>query len=191
MLIFDSQGLSFDYYQYKRAYMGSIASKTNINGTSLTTVGIANLGIKLDYAKLAYKWWLGSGNNVVRLGAGSAYYGIGLNASATASVNSATAAISNGYSEYAVAPLLEIGVRHAFSPNLRLFANVSGAKKSGGQLHGEVYNASVGVEWFPVKNVDLVVDYSMNQMDLRRDATITEEFRVRSQEPTAFVKVRF
>ncbi len=191
MMIFDSQGLSFDYFQYKQAYAGSIASNTNINGTSLTTVGSANLDIKLDFAKLAYKWWLGNGNTVVGLGAGAAYYRIGLNANATASVNSATAAISNGYRENAVAPLLEIGVRHAFSPDLRLFANVSGAKKSGGQLHGEVYNASVGVEWFLVKHVGVVVDYSMNQLDLQRDATITEKFKVRSQGPSAFVKVRF
>ena len=191
IMIFDSQGLSFDFFQYKRSYTGAIANNTNINGTALTTVGNANLDIKLDVAKLEYKWWFGSGNTVIGLGAGAAYYKVNLNATATASINNATASINSQYSDDGVAPLLGIGVRHAISSDLRLFADVSGMKKSGGQTHGEIYNAAVGVEWFPIKNIGVVLDYSMSQIDLTRDDAIDVNFKLKLQGPSAFVKVRF
>ena len=79
IMIFDSQGLSFDYYQYKRGYTGSIANNTNVLGTTFTTVGNANLDINLDFTKLEYRWWFGSGDTVMGLGAGAAYYNISMN----------------------------------------------------------------------------------------------------------------
>lgn len=191
IMIFDTQGLSFDYYQYKRGYTGAIANNMNVTGTALTTVGNANLDLKLDFAKLEYRWWFGSGNTVIGLGAGAAYYKISLNANATASINGSTASTSAEYSNDAVAPLLGIGVRHAISPDLRLFADASGVKQSRGRLNGEIYNAAVGVEWFPIKNVGVVFDYSMSQFDLTRHDAIDVNFKLKLQGPSAFVKVRF
>jgi uncharacterized protein YjbJ (UPF0337 family) len=191
IMIFDSQGLSFDYYQYKRGYTGAMANNTNVNGTALTTVGNASLNIKLDFAKLDYKWWFGTGNTVIGLGAGAAYYMVSLNANATASINNATAGINAEYSNDAVAPLLEIGVRHAISPDLRLFADASGVKHSQGRLNGEIYNAAAGLEWFPIKNVGVVFDYSMSQFDLTRSDAIDVNLQLKLHGPSAFVKVRF
>lgn len=191
IMIFDSQGLSFDFFQYKRGYTGAIANNTNVNGTALTTVGNANLDIKLDFAKLEYRWWFGGGNTVIGLGAGAAYYKISLNANATASINSSTAGTSAEYSDDAVGPLLGIGVRHAISPDLRLFADASGMKHSRGRLNGDIYNAAVGVEWFPIKNVGVVLDYGMSQIDLTRDDAIDVKLKLKLQGPSAFVKVRF
>jgi len=191
LMIFDSQGLSFDYFQYKRGYTGTIANNSNINGNALTTVGNATFDMKFDFAKLEYRWWFGSGNTVVGLGAGAAYYKATLNATATASVNNSTAAINAEYIDDAVAPLLGIGLHHAINPDLRLFADVSGMRKLGGQMHGEVYNAAVGVEWFPIKNIGLVLDYSMSRFDLTRDDVVDVNFKLKLQGPSAFVKVRF
>ena len=191
IMIFDSQGLSFDYYQHKRDYTGAIANNANVMGTSLTTVGNASLDIKLDFAKLEYRWWFGSGNTVIGLGAGAAYYKISLNANATASINNATASINEEYSDDAVAPELGIGVRHAISPDLRLFADASGVKRSRGRWSGDIYNAAVGVEWFPIKNAGVVFDYSTSQVDLTRHDVVDENFKLKLQGPSAFVKVRF
>ena len=191
IMIFESQGLSFDYYQYNHDYTGSIANNANSNGTTLTTVGNATLNTKLDFAKLAYKWWFGSGNTVVGIGAGAAYYRISLSANATATVNNSTAAINNGYSDDTYAPLLELGVRHAISHDLRLFADFSGVKKSDGLLTGEIYNAALGFEWFPTQNVGVVLEYGMSQIDLNRNDSVSENFKVRFQGPSTFVKVRF
>lgn len=80
-------------------------------------------------AKFAYKWWIGSGNTVLGLGAGVAYYRVSLDSNALAGVKGATATFSQHDNDDAFAPLLELGVRHAIRPDLRLFADVSGVRK--------------------------------------------------------------
>ena len=191
VLLFDSQGLSFDYYQFKRGYGDSLASNFNVGSGTVTTTGAANLDVKVDFAKLAYKWWLGSGNTVLGLGLGAAYYRVGLDLNATAAITGGgTGSIRQSDSDDAVAPLLEVGLRHAISPDLRLFADASGVKKTGSSVRGEIYNAAVGVEWFPMKNVGVVLDYGLTDIDLHRDSN-NARFRVKLKGPSAFVKVRF
>ncbi|MDH6165889.1 hypothetical protein M2282_001017 [Variovorax boronicumulans] len=193
LLLGDSQGISFDYYRYKRDYDGALNSNTSLGpfGT-LSAVGNANFNTKLEFAKLSYKWWLGSGNTVFGLGAGAAYYRATLGASALASVNGQFGTIERSSSDNAIAPLLEIGVRHAITPDLRLFADASGVWKSSGRFHGNIYNASAGVEWFPVKNVGVVLSYGVTNIDLTRDSDFADSrLKVRLQGPSAFVKARF
>ncbi|MES2414532.1 MAG: hypothetical protein V4614_12065 [Pseudomonadota bacterium] len=191
LLLFDSQGLSFDYYQFRRDYGGTLASNTTIGGGQVNTTGTANLNVQIDFAKLAYKWWFGSGNTVLGLGAGAAYYQAKFNFLGTASLNGATGAVNSNYSDHAYAPLLEVGVRHAFSENLRVFADASGISKGGGTLNGNIYNAAVGVEWYPVKNVGLVLDYGMTDINIKRNDGSAADLKIRLVGPSAFVKVRF
>jgi len=191
VLLFDSQGLSFDYYQFKRGYGDSLASNINTGSGTVTTTGSANLDVKVDFAKLAYKWWFGSGNTVMGVGLGAAYYRVGLDLSATAAVGASTGSIRQSDSDDAVAPLLELGLRHAISPDLRLFADASGVKKTGGSTRGEIYNAAVGVEWFPAKNVGVVLDYGLTDIDIHREDSNNARFRVKLKGPSAFLKVRF
>lgn len=193
MLIGDSQGISFDYYQYKRDYTGGVASNNSFGGLgSLNAFGNASINTKLDFAKLSYKWWLGTGNTVFGLGAGAAYYRATLGASATAVVNGQVGTYSESSSDNAIAPLLEVGVRHAITPDLRLFADASGVWKNNGRFHGNIYNASAGVEWFPVKNVGVVLAYGVTNIDLTRENNFADtRLKVRLQGPSAFLKARF
>ncbi|MDP9880364.1 hypothetical protein J2W25_004693 [Variovorax boronicumulans] len=193
VLIGDSQGLSFDYYRYKRDYEGQVAGNTSFGSfDSLSAIGNANLSAQLDFAKLAYKWWLGSGNTVFGLGAGAAYYRATLGASALVGVNGQVRSVSERSSDNAIAPLLEVGVRHAITPDLRLFADASGVWKSSGRFHGNIYNAAAGVEWFPVKNVGLVLSYGVTNIDLTREGGFADSrLKVRLQGPSAFLKARF
>lgn len=193
VLLGDSQGISFDYYQYKRDYSGGVANSTSFGSFgTLNSFGNASVNTKLDFAKLSYKWWIGSGNTVLGLGAGAAYYRATLGATALASVNGQVGTLSESSSDNAIAPLLEIGVRHAITPDLRLFADASGVWKNGGRFHGNIYNASAGVEWFPVKNVGLVLSYGVTNIDLTREAGFADSrLKVRLQGPSAFLKARF
>lgn len=194
LILFDSQGLSFDYYQYKHNYTGAVANNIHVFGSTLTTTGNANLDFKMDFAKLSYKWWLGSGKTVLGLGAGAAYYKIDMSANATATLSGGlggTASTSGAFNDDAVAPLLEIALRHAVNPELRLFAKGAGVKKTGGRMHGDIYNTAVGLEWFPTKNVGVVLDYSMSQIDITRDATYETNLNFKVQGPSTFVKVRY
>lgn len=191
LLLFDSQGLSFDYFRYSRSYSQSVGGNFTVGPNQVAASADATLDTKIEFAKLAYKWWIGSGNTVVGLGAGAAYYRVGLDARANATVNGTSAAFSTSESEDAIAPLLEVGVRHALTPDFRLFADASGVWKNGGKVHGSIYNAAVGVEWFPVKNVGLVLSYGVTDIDLKRDDTIDTRLRVKLQGPSAFLKARF
>lgn len=191
VLLFDSQGLSFDYFQYRRDYGGSLASNNTVGSGTVNTTGNANLNAQIDFAKLSYRWWFGSGNTVLGLGAGAAYYEAKFNFVATATVGGATGAVNNNYSDHAYAPLVEVGVRHAINDNFRLFAEASGISKGGGNLNGNIYNATVGVEWFPVKNVGLVLDYGMTDINLARNDASNAQLKVRLLGPSAYLKVRF
>ncbi|BEP60742.1 hypothetical protein GmRootV213_12960 [Variovorax sp. V213] len=193
LLIGDSHGLSFDYYRYKRDYFGQAGGNESFGGFgTVSAVGNANLNVKLDFAKLSYKWWLGSGNTVFGLGAGAAYYSIDVGTNANVAVNGRIRTLNEDSSDNAVAPLLEVGVRHAISPDLRLFADFSGVRKGGGRFHGSIYNASAGVEWFPVKNVGLVLAYGATHIDMARETSTAEtRVKVKLNGPSAFVKARF
>lgn len=194
LLLGDSQGLSLDYYRYSRDFSRSFAGSGTIGSTQLTGAANISFDLKLDFAKLAYKWWIGSGNTVLGLGAGAAYYRATLDTSASASLNGASASFSQRDSEDAFAPLLEIGVRHAITPDLRLFADASGVRKAGGDFRGKIYNAALGVEWFPVRNIGVVLSYGVTDIDLKRDfdsGDATARLRVKLKGPSAFLKARF
>lgn len=191
VLLFDSQGLSFDYYRYKRTYSQSESGSFTVGPNQISATADASVVAQLDFGKMAYKWWLGSGNTVLGLGAGAAYYRIAVDGRADTNVNGITTSYSASEREDAVAPLLEIGLRHAFTPDFRIFADASGVWKNNGKLHGNIYNAAAGVEWFPVKNLGVVLSYSLNQITLNRDDTIDSRLRVKVHGPSAFVKVRF
>ncbi len=48
----------------------------------------------------------------------------------------------------------------------------------------------MGLEWSPVKNVGLVPDYGMTDIDLARNDTSNSQLKMRLVGPSAFVKVR-
>ena len=122
---------------------------------------------------------------------GAGYYKLGLNASATASINSTSSSAQGDYNDSALAPLLEFSARHAFGPDLRVFVDASGVKKSNGRLSGSIYNTAVGIEWFPTKNVGAVLDYSTSQINLSRADTVDINLKLKVQGPSAFIKVRY
>ena len=196
MLIGDSHGLSFDYFRYHKSYSPEFSGSTVVNGQDVSATANANARLELDLAKLAYKFWMGRGNDVFGVGVGAAYYRAGIKGSGTATASATgipaqTVAFRGDESESAFAPLLEFGWRHAFSPEWRLVAEASGVKKNGGHINGHIYGGSVGVEWFPAKNVGLGLDYGTQRISLNRDAERDANLDVRLTGPSAYVKVRF
>lgn len=191
LLLGDSQGLSFDYYRYDKSYDPSLSGSSVINGIPVSGNASLDGKLRLDLAQLAYKWWIGSGNDVFGIGAGAAYYHARLSGTATATALGVTTSGTDSVSESAYAPLIELGYRHAFTPNLRLVADASGVKKNGGRINGHIYSGTVGVEWFVAKNVGLVADYGISKISLNRDSDNSAQFDVRLKGPSAYLKVRF
>ena len=194
MLIGDSQGLDFDYYRYDKDYSPSFSGSTNVGGQPVSGTAKLDGNLKLDLAQLAYKWWIGSGNDVFGIGLGAAYYHAELGGTATAVVSQlsgdTTGSASASVSDHTFAPLVELGWRHAFSHDVRMYAEASGIKKNGGNTNGHIYGGSVGVEWFPFKNVGFVADYGISKISLNHDSS-NANYNIKLKGPSAFLKARF
>jgi hypothetical protein len=190
LLLGDTQGLEFDYYNYDKTYNPSLSGAANRDGIPLVGNGRLNAKLKMDLANLAYKWWLGSGNDVFGIGVGAAYYHARVDGTASGILNGISGNSRYSESESAYAPLLELGWRHAFSPTLRMFADANGIKKNGGSIQGHIYGGAVGLEWYATPNVGVVAEYSSSKISLTRERDATD-FNVRLSGPAAYVKFRF
>jgi hypothetical protein len=199
VLLGDSQGISLDYYRFDKSYGTTLEGSTVRDGQQFTGRGTANADLQLDLAQVAYKFWMGKGADVFGIGLGAGYYRAKIDGTANGTVSTTVGPLttsrdfsgSSGASESAWAPLLEFGYRHAFSPDLRFVADVSGVKKNGGHLNGHIYSGTAGIEWFFAKNVGLVADYGIQKIQLGRDGDNRADLNVKLTGPSAFLKVRF
>ncbi|MFZ6653861.1 hypothetical protein [Undibacterium sp. TJN19] len=190
MLLGDSQGLSFDYFRYDKSYLSSVSGQATINDKLVTGAASLSSDLRLEVGQFAYRWWFGGDNDVVGVGLGAAFYRARLDGIVSGTVDGNTASASDSVSKSTVAPLLELGWRHAFSKNFRFFAEASGIKKNGGSVSGNIYGGNAGVEWFPFQNVGLVADYGVTKIDLMREHD-NANMNIRLAGPSAYVKVRF
>lgn len=199
LLIGDKHGVSADYFRYNKSYNAALQGGTVIDGQPISGSASFDGKLQLDFARVAYKWWLGEGNDVFGIGLGAGYYRAKIGGTATADVVGNVGGVNvtrtltgtDSTSESAYAPLLELGWRHAFSPELRMFVDASGVKRNGGTINGKIYSSAVGVEWFATPNVALVVDYGMQKIKLNRDSDRDANLNIKLAGPSAFVKVRF
>lgn len=192
VLLGDSQGLAFDYYGFYRRYSDTLNQSFSYGGNNVSVNGNANANVGLDVGNLSYKWWFGNSSDVFGLGAGAAYYNVHLaaNASASTNIGNASGSTNGNYSTDAIAPLLQASWRHAFSHNTRMYVDLSGVEKRGGNLTGHIYNAALGVEWYFLKDIGIGAEYSTNRIRLR-DADDYANLDLKLNGPTVFLKARF
>lgn len=195
-----NHGISLEAFRYSQNVDERFGGTYSTGPFSATAAGGVNLNLSLDVARLGYRYWFGTGNTVFGLGAGLGYYRVKLDTTAFGAAGAALPGLGfqsvNSYytrsdSEDAVAPMLEVGVRHAFSPDFRVFFDGSGIHKGGGKVRGSIYNASAGVEWFPVRNVGVTLAYAVTDVDLKRDDAGLQRARLKFQGPVLGVKARF
>ena len=200
-LLGGNHGITLEAYRYSKGYSKSYAWD-NYSSKYPDSSGVADvkLGFDLDVARLGYRYWFGSGNTMLGLGAGVGYYRISLKTQVAGKSNGTFAgagfAQSEGnYSrqdkEDAFAPMLEIGLRHAVNPALRLFADASGIHKGGSGVRGAIYNAAAGVEWLPLRNVGISLAYAVTDVDLKRNNASLQRLRVKLDGPMLSLKARF
>lgn len=189
-LIGDSQGFSFDYFQIHRNREASYSQPIPALGTDVD----ARIRSKLDYdfGSASYKWWFGEGNDVFGVGLGAAYYKVNMTARGSASAGDEAASVEGGYEGSAWAPMLTLGWRHAFNDQWRMYANVAGVKKNGGELNGHIWNAAVGVEWFPWQNAGFGLEYSASRLHVNKEYDdATAKLDLKSDGPTLYLRLRF
>ena len=120
LLVLDSQGFSFDYYS-----LGASSSSTidhafdydgEVHGAGLTLNG----KLDLDAGSAAWHGWFGNDSDAFGIGLGASYFKVELGVDGTASVNGEDTSANVRWNEDAVAPLLSVAHKHAFSDSLRV-----------------------------------------------------------------------
>lgn len=189
-LIGDSQGFSFDYFQIHRNRNASYAEPIPALGTDVDAQ--IKSSVDYDFGSASYKWWFGQSSDVFGVGLGAAYYKVDIQAAGSATAGDEAAAVSGGYEGNAVAPMLTLGWRHAFNDQWRMYADVAGVKKNGGELSGHIWNAALGLEWFPWKNAGFGLEYSASRLHVKKkydDATA--KLDLKSDGPSLYLRMRF
>lgn len=191
-LLGDRQGLAFDYYGFERDRNFALDQSFTYAGQTFSADALAKTRLGLDVGNAAYRWWFGDGSTVWGLGLGAAYYRVDVNVRAEATINGQTVDGRAGYKDDAIAPLAQLGWRHAFTDNVRAYADLSGIRKWSGSLEGHVVNASLGLEWFPWRNVGVGAEYSATRIKLDADRDrYSANADIKLHGPSAYLRLRF
>ncbi|PZQ18615.1 MAG: hypothetical protein DI564_04800 [Rhodanobacter denitrificans] len=191
-LIMDSQGFSFDYYGLSRDRSLTLVEPFSFGGTDFDANAVLDTRLEFDVGNAAYRWWFGGDQTVFGFGLGAAWYRIDARVRGEATFDGQTFTATERYKDDAVAPLVQLGWRHAFSDNVRTYIDISGVKKNGGSLEGHIYNGSLGVEWFPWQNLGLGAEYSVSRIKLDgSEGSYDATADIKLHGPSAYLRLRF
>jgi hypothetical protein len=191
-LIGEHQGFSFDFFGIDRTHSRSISRAFDYDGQHFDASARVDGKLNFNFGSAAYRWWFGSGNDVFGFGVGAAYYGVKARVAGEASLDGQTAQAEASSHETAWAPVLQLGWRHAFTRDLRMYFDAYGVKKNGGNLAGHIYNAALGLEWFPIENLGIGGEYGYTRIKLEQNRTnYRANLDMKLKGPSLFVRLRF
>lgn len=191
-LLGDHQGFSFDFFGINRTHSRSISEPIDFRGNHYDASARVDGKLNFNFGSASYRWWFGTGNDVFGLGIGAAYYGVKARIAGEASVAGQTAQAEASTHETAWAPVLQLGWRHAFTRDFRMYADAYGVKKNGGNLSGHIYNAALGLEWFPIENLGIGGEYGYTRIKLDQSHTnYRANLDMKLKGPSLFVRLRF
>jgi hypothetical protein len=192
-LVFDSQGFSIGGYQYSRGAGTTLARNIVFDGNTYDTSAFVQARLRLDTYNAAWHWWFApTAQDAFGVGLGATYYDLKGTLDGGVTVNGGSAQAHGEAEGSAAAPLLTLGWRHAFSDSLRWYLDVAGVRKSNGTLTGHLLNGTLGLEYYPLQNLGLALEYSTNDLELKADKESWQgRARIRFYGPAAFVRVRF
>ncbi len=192
-LIGDSQGFSLDYFNVNRAHGDVLEKNFSYGGNSYDATAMLHGKLDFDFGSAAYRWWFEHGRDMLGLGLGGAWYRVRARISGSATVNGLPAdEASAGTDAHAWAPVLQLGWRHAFNDQWRMYADASGVRKNGGRLYGHIFNVDLGVEWYPWKNLGFGAEYGYTRINLeQRRRAYDDGLNMQLKGPSLFVKLRY
>lgn len=193
-LIMDSQGFSVDYFRINDKSSRGISQPFTFNGVNYTAAGQIASDTTLDIGNFSYRWWFGdaSNNHVFGLGLGAAYYRLDATLNASVSLAPLSYSTIERYDESGWAPLVTLGWRSKITDQVRIYADLSGVRKDGGDLSGTITNAAIGAEWFPWKNVGIGAEYASTRIRLKqKNDAATARMRLEFDGPAVYLRLRF
>ncbi|WP_052698059.1 outer membrane protein [Luteibacter yeojuensis] len=191
-LIGEHQGFAFDWYEVDRSHSRTFNESTTVMGQPITASAFAKADLKFSFGSAAYKWWFGTGDDVFGVGLGAAYYKVKGSIEGSVTALGQTQSTSTSTDIDAWAPNLQLGWRHAFNDQWRMYVNASGVKKNGGQLYGHIFDTAIGLEWFPWQNVGFGAEYAYTRIKLHQDKSRYDlDLDMKLNGPAAYVRFRF
>jgi len=192
LVFLESQGLTFDFYSLSHGTSHLVDEPFSYDGTEYQLGSDLHAKLTLSSGSAAYRWWFGTADDVFGLGLGAAYYRAKLTVDGVAVVDDDVAAVHKRWDESAVAPMLTLGYKHAFSEDLRFYIDAWGVRKNGGALSGHIYDARLGVEWFPWHSVGIGAEYGVSRIHLNRQKNIyNADLDIDLDGPSLFARFRF
>ena len=192
-LVGDSQGIEFDGYRFHRSASTQLDRTIVYDGSTFDVDAAIRGKLDMDFASVAWRWWIPAGDNDVwGIGLGAGYYRIAGEVSGEATLNGQPQFVRTDESADAWAPLLELGWRHAFSDRSRLYADISGVYKSHGSISGHIYNGALGYEYFVFQNIGFGLEYGAQRIKIdAARSNFDGEVNIHLSGPSAFIKARF
>ena len=191
-LLFESQGFSIDYYRFKRTDTRGISDSFSFNGVNYAVDASASAKTTVDVGNFSYRWWFGSGDTALGLGLGAAYFKASLAYEASATLGGVSDSVVDRVGDNTWAPLVTFGLRHRINDAFRVYADVSGARKNGGDNSGDIVNAALGVEYFPWQNIGVGAEYGTTRIRYHhRGDDVDARLKLRLNGPSVFLRMRF
>lgn len=188
----DHQGMSLDFYSLNRTHERALSQTIDYRGSTYAASANVRGKLDFDFGSAAWRWWFGQGSDAFGVGLGAAYYQVDAAISGQATVNGITQAAAESTRDNAWAPMLQLGWRHAFNDQWRMYLDASGVKKNGGKLNGHIYNAALGVAWYPWENLGFGAEYGYSRIMLNQHKSrYNARLDMKLDGPSLFVKLRF
>jgi hypothetical protein len=191
------QGLALDYYNIDRSSHQAFSRDVTYGGVHYGANADVNAKLDFSFGSAAWRWWFGQGNDAYGVGLGAGWYrvktalaGEGTYDLGQGGEQRVSAATSSNDSAWA--PVLELGWRHLFTDQWRMYLDASGVRKNGGRISGHIYNAALGMEWLPLENLGVGLEYGYSQIKLHWNRSAYDaDLDMTLNGPSAFVKLRW
>lgn len=152
-----------------------------------------NGDLRIGVHGASYTWFFhDTGSNAFGIGIGALRYDLRASLNAQALIDEIPVTIRGRISEYAWAPMLRAEYIQLLGHSWRLHADLAAVRKPSGSVTGNAIDASVGLDWFPWRNLGLSARYRYNDIDLDLDKTrFSGNIDVRTHGPQLLAALRF
>jgi len=193
----EHQGLALDYYSIDRSSHQVLARDITYDGVDYSADADVRAKLDFDFGSVAWRWWFGQGDDAYGVGLGAGWYRVktalvGDGAFDPGAGGEQPVSVTTSSNDSAWAPMLQLGWRHRFNDQWRMYLDASGVRKNGGRISGHIYNAALGVEWLPWENLGFGVEYGYSQIKLHWNRSMYDaDLDMTLSGPSAFVKLRW
>jgi hypothetical protein len=193
----EHQGLALDYYKIGRSSHQVLARDISYDGVDYSANADVHAKLDFNFGSVAWRWWFGQGDDAYGVGLGAGWYRVktalvGDGAFDPGTGGEQPVSVASTSNDSAWAPMLQLGWRHMFNDQWRMYLDASGVRKNGGRISGHIYNAALGMEWLPWENLGFGLEYGYSQIKLHWNRSAYDaDLDMTLSGPSAFVKLRW